>query len=186
MLFTPEIRSSKYSSKWCGFLSCCLCPSVAACFFPACWLLCFIFSLHFGFTLFLFISCHLWGLQSWGCLNCLSVTGRYTCQLLWLTTQINSYTGSVYTGHEILYLLQSGHYSWPYLSLSSYHDNLCAGRASQNWIYGYGSLLFILLCLKGLPRTSHSHTLMCHLLTKTNKWVPFNLSLFSSCPLTCF
>lgn len=33
MLFTPEMRSSKYSSKWCGFLSCCLCPSVSACLF---------------------------------------------------------------------------------------------------------------------------------------------------------
>lgn len=103
MLFTPEMRSSKYSSKWCGFLSCCLCPSVSvsACLFPACWLLFpsafgSFSSLHFWFLfssvlffffsfLFFFFPCHFWGSQSWGCLSCLSVTGRYTCQSLWLT-----------------------------------------------------------------------------------------------------
>lgn len=108
LYFCPEMRSIKYSSKWCGFLSCCLCPSVSACF---------ILPVDFSFLLplvhglpsllffclvqfFFFVSCHFWGSQSWGCLSCLSVTGRYTCQSLWLTALINLYPGSAYAGHE--------------------------------------------------------------------------------------
>lgn len=44
-------------------------------------------------------SCHFSGSQSWGCLSCLSVTGRYTCQSVWLTALINLYPGSAYAGH---------------------------------------------------------------------------------------
>lgn len=54
--------------------------------------------LDYLFT-YLIFSCHFWGSQSWGCLNCLSVTGRYACQSLWLTALINLYPGSAYTGH---------------------------------------------------------------------------------------
>lgn len=42
----------------------------------------FVFSLRFLFGSVLF-SCHFWGSQSWGCLSCLSVTGRYTCRYGW-------------------------------------------------------------------------------------------------------
>lgn len=56
---------------------------------------------RFWFCLVPFVfSSHFWGSQSWGCLSCLSVTGRYTCQSLWLTALINLYPGSVYIGHE--------------------------------------------------------------------------------------
>ena len=58
------------------------------------------FLVWFSFFFFFFFSCHFWGSQSWGCLSCLSVTGRYTCQSLWLTALINLYPGSAYVGHE--------------------------------------------------------------------------------------
>ena len=175
----------------CGFLSCCLCPSVSACLFlPVGFsFLRSFFSLSpFWFRLVPFVfSSHFWGSQSWGCLSCLSVTGRYTCQSPWLTALINLYPGSVYIGHEN----NTSAPKWTsHLTLSVSFlfttTTFCAGRASQTWIYGYGTLLFILLCLKGLPRSSHSHTLLCHLLSKTNNRVSLNLSLFFSCPLTCF
>lgn len=138
--------------------------------------------LPFDFSLVLFISR---GSQSWGCLSCLSVTGRYTCQSPWLTALINIYPGAAYTGNNISAPKWTLHLTLS-VSLLFTTTTFCAGRASQNWIYGYGTLLFILLCLKGLPRSSHSHTLLCHLLSKTNNWVSLNLSLFFSCPLTCF
>lgn len=99
------MRSSKYSSKWCGFLSCCLCPRVSACLFLPAGLLLplvqFLPSLLIWFgSVSLFFFCHLWGSQSWGCLSCLSVTGRYRCQSLWLTALINVYPGWVCTGDE--------------------------------------------------------------------------------------
>lgn len=147
--------------------------------------LCFIlpfFALDFVWFVCFFLS--FWGSQSWGCLSCLFVTGRYTPQSLWLTALIDV---SWFTGHEnnifapkwTLHLTLS-------VSFLFTTTTFCAGRASQNWIYGYGTLLFILLCLKGLPRSYHSHTLLSHLLSKTNNWVSLNLSLFFSCPLTCF
>lgn len=59
MLATPETSSSRYSSKWCGFLSRCPGPSVPACrFLPVCLFFFFVsfsLSVHFSCFLSLFI-----------------------------------------------------------------------------------------------------------------------------------
>lgn len=60
MLATPEMRSSQYSSKWCGFLSRCPGPSVPACrFLPVCLFLSLLaFRFIFCFpSLFILFSC---------------------------------------------------------------------------------------------------------------------------------
>lgn len=101
MLFTPEMRSSKYSSKWCGFLSCCLCPSVSACLF-----------LPVGFSFLLPLVRFLPSLFVWFSFVFLSFLGVTELRLselsvcywtvhmsLWLTALINLYPGSAYTGH---------------------------------------------------------------------------------------
>lgn len=184
MLFTPEMRSSKYSSKWCGFLSCCLCPSVSVCMpFSACWLLfpsafgSFFFpSLLFGSLIFLsFLGVTELRLSE------LSVCYRTVHMSIAMADSTNYLIAwfSVYRTQKYYICSKVDITPDPICLFPFTTTTFCAGRASQNWIYGYGTLLFILLCLKGLPRSSHSHTLLCHLLSKTNNWVSLNLSLFS-------
>lgn len=81
-----QMRSSNYSTKWCGFLSGCLCLSVSlsvclcmTC--PSCRLvLCLVFFFPTSLLVCVFLSCV--GSQSRGCLSRLSVTGQYMSALI--------------------------------------------------------------------------------------------------------
>lgn len=111
MLFTPEMRSSKYSSKWCGFLSCCLCQSFSACLFlPAVSLsFCFwfIFSLRVWFLPVFWLR--LFGFFFF-CLVFPVISGDHRAEAVWVVcllldgtrvshSIINLYPGSAYAGH---------------------------------------------------------------------------------------
>lgn len=104
-----------------------------------------------------FFSCHFWGSQSWGCLSCLSVTGRYTCKPLRLTVLLNL----VQHIHEIIHLLQSGHYTWPYLSLSLYHDNFLRWQSSSELNLWVWNIIIHFAVLKGFAEIlSQSHIIV--------------------------
>lgn len=85
-----------------------------------------------------------------------------------------------YTGHK--YQISASEWtlnltlsvSFPFLTTT-----FCAGRGSQNWIHGYGTLLFFLLCFKGLPGSSHSHTFCAILFLKATTGSPSTCPSFS-------
>lgn len=186
--FTPEMRCSNYSSK-CWWLLVSLSWSVSvsvsarlSCLHPfpssAFRLLCLPSLLHFVGSPF--SSRHLWGVTELR-------PSQVVCLLLDGTALINLYPGSC-TGHDsnIQHICSKVDVTPDPICLFPFTmTTFCAGRASQNWIYGYETLLFTLLYLKLLPRSFHSHTLLCHPPSKTNNWVSLDLSLFS-CPLTWF
>lgn len=135
-LFTAEMRSCKYSSKLRGFPSCCPCPSrLCMAFFPACWLPpsfcpCSLSSLHFWFGFWSVVSLSFpEGHRAEAVLSCLSVTERYTRQSPWSAAPINISWFSVCRTWTIIYLLQSGLYTWPYLSLSFFEPRQLSALA---------------------------------------------------------
>lgn len=104
---------------------------------------CLLVSLSFYSLCFWFFF--FWGSQSWCCLSCLSVTRQYTHQLWWLAA-INS---SKYMQDVEIFV--SVPKSTLHLTLCLFlftTTTFCAGRASQNWISGYGTLFFYFSVLK--------------------------------------
>lgn len=62
---------------------------------------------------------------------------------------------------EIIYLLQSGHYTWPYVSLSFYHDNFLRWQSFSELNLWVWNIIIHFAVLKGCAKIlSQSHIIV--------------------------
>lgn len=62
---------------------------------------------------------------------------------------------------KIIYLLQSGHYTWPYLSLSFYHDNFLRWQSISELNFWVWNIIIHFAVLKRFAKIfSQSHIIV--------------------------